>query len=621
LEKQIILVEGKEDIEILKKKLQTNNSKIICFDFLAHEDLEKLRIKHDIIEDYLDENDKEKLDLLAVEFSKKWHRIDSIKQWLEYNEINVGEIIEGEALGYFVTILRRIKGILKIIEREEPETIVSSSLSNIAENLCNEKGIKLIKFQIKKEATLAHDQLEIPFNIKNKTFSIKISRSKYLLIKKISEYVIESFFKLKLKTGKEKTVLLLDFNPIDYKLLLKELSKVFVNVALLNQRKPAIWNVESFKNVKNLGVKVIRLENFESKKIKNRIQNIQKKKQNELQNLFNSECLQKYFEVEGYHFWDSIQQGFLKILEKRMDEMVYRYTLCERMFSTVQINAILEWSHKGFEEKIIIAMANKKKIPCIYLQHAMDVENYKFDKYLTIRPIGPSNNVKEAVWGNTFKEFLIDKNMNKDEIVVSGSPKHDEFFNEHSIEESKDSILLAISGFLKFTMNGNDTNAYIKHKRAIKEIIEVVKNKLNKKIIVKLHPAPFYFNPEQHIHELDPNIQIYKNKKIIELIKSSDLVITTNHSTILLEAMILKKPCICICVQEPSMINESWVKSEAVLFVSNVKEIKEALEKILLNKEFRKKMISNGEQYVKNYCSNPGTASKEIAKILKEMTK
>ena len=47
----LILVEGDEDVEILKKSMNdSKDTKIIAFDFLAHKSLKELEIPHSIID-------------------------------------------------------------------------------------------------------------------------------------------------------------------------------------------------------------------------------------------------------------------------------------------------------------------------------------------------------------------------------------------------------------------------------------------------------------------------------------------------------------------------------------------------------------------------------------------
>jgi len=617
-----VFLEGREDVEIIKEKIPSlKNYKIIAFDFHAHVYLKELNIHHQNIEEFFKKNDQENLDSLAVEFAKNWYKENFLREFLEYNGINVGELIEGEAVGYFIGIIRKFKGIQYILENQKPDIIISASLKNFVEYFSHKLMIKSIKFNTKKYSSLAHDQIEIPIKIGNKISYLKFSRKKYIKIKNKIENIVEIIYQLKpnLKNQNQKNILLLDFNPVNYSLLLKELSEKFSNVILLNQRRPAIWNKESLKIVRNSNCKVLRLEKFETNHLKKLIQTAYKQKSQNLENIDES-GIKKVFELGGESFWPIIKQDFLKILDKRLEEMIYRYNLINEIFSHINLDCILEWSHKGFEEKILVSIANKKKVPTYYLQHAMDIENSKFDKYIDIRPIGPSNNVKEIVWGNFFKKFLLEKQMDVNEIIVGGSPRHDSFFNNDKKSNESGYVLIAISDFLKFTFNGLDSQKYEQFEKAIVKVIQKIKEQ-NKKLIIKLHPAPFYYNPNDLIRKIDPLIQIEKIGNTIDLIKSADTVISFNHSTILLESMILKKPTMCISIQEPSIKNESMVTSGSVLFTSEFDEIDDGVKKILCDEDFRKELVENASKHIKNYCANPGTASKEIASILKEKTK
>ena len=56
--------------------------------------------------------------------------------------------------------------------------------------------------------------------------------------------------------------------------------------------------------------------------------------------------------------------------------------LLETLFDNINVSCLLEWAHVGMEEKIAVFLANKKKIPSIYLQHGMHALNSNYEKYI-----------------------------------------------------------------------------------------------------------------------------------------------------------------------------------------------------------------------------------------------
>ena len=81
----------------------------------------------------------------------------------------------------------------------------------------------------------------------------------------------------------DESILLIDFHTIMYKDLLMKFQKFPTTVIIFNQRKPAVWNLESFKIIRNLKSKVLTLEYFENHEIQKIILQEQKKiKKNKL---------------------------------------------------------------------------------------------------------------------------------------------------------------------------------------------------------------------------------------------------------------------------------------------------------------------------------------------------
>ena len=87
--------------------------------------------------------------------------------------------------------------------------------------------------------------------------------------------------------------------------------------------------------------------------------------------------------------------------------------------------------------------------PSILLQHAFG--NYSKD-IKSLEMTDDLNLIKDKiiVWGNVMKNYLIDNYpiLEKD-IIVSGSPRHDEFFNSKLENQNKKNILLTPRPIIK----------------------------------------------------------------------------------------------------------------------------------------------------------------------------
>ena len=93
---KLILVEGVIDFKIINKKLFDNNSIAISFDYLSHKSLKDNNIEHKLVEEYFSKEDKNKIDELTLKFTTTWYKDEKIKKYLEFEEINLGSLLELE---------------------------------------------------------------------------------------------------------------------------------------------------------------------------------------------------------------------------------------------------------------------------------------------------------------------------------------------------------------------------------------------------------------------------------------------------------------------------------------------------------------------------------------------
>ena len=616
---ELAFVEGGEDVWALMTIIDPSKTKIISFDYEAHKKLEGLGIKHFFVEEYITEKDEINIDSKTVELTTEWYLHSELIKFLKYNEMNIGSLLEIELIWYFFEYLRRIIGIIRIIEKEKPKKIYGVFLSDCIESVCKDKTIEIIKHKSKKKIELFFDSVEIPIGIRGRVISFKVSRKNFLRIKKILSALINIVYKTKpnfhnLKT--KKTILLSDYNPISYEELLESLSNSKHNVCLLNQRRPAIWNFKSLQIIKNSKCKIIELNDFSNKETELKIQSEINTVKTKLKNLWNNDSIfNEVFYIEGYSFWNAIKENFSNLITVRFIESVERFILLNELFKNLNTSCILEWAHVGLEDKMLISIANKEKIPNMFLQHGLYIQNIKFDKYIPILPILPSNGSKHVVWGKILQEFIIKHGAKQEEIIMIGSPRHDKFFNKKH-KENSNQILLAANGLFHNNCQGADTRAFIRMENFVRKILETIKRYPDKKIIIKLHPGKVSFDIKPLIQEIDPTIQIYQNENIMDLLENCDSMISLNYSTAILDAMILQKPTLVLLPEKQNFENEIPIKNNTVLSTSDENQIESMINDLLYNKEIRDELIRKGNDFVNNYITNQGNASEKLAEIL-----
>lgn len=615
----LIFVEGENDFEILKNDFEkSQNTKIVSFDYKSHNLLSKANIQHFLMEDYITKDDEAKIDSLSVEFTQNWHKVTEISKLLEYKKMNIGELVENEMIPFFFHVIKRIFGIKRVIEKEKPEQIISSSLNKIIEYYYKEE-IKITK-RSKKEtvSSLYYDNIEIPINFGSKTKSIRISRKTYSKLKKIIENFTNLFFRLKYDNkDAKKSILFLDFNPVMYSDLIKELSLREQKFIFLNQRRPVIWNYESLKIIKNSRCKIASLDHYIEPSILTKITDETAKLKNKINNLWaKNSILEKIFSIDEISFWEIIKNNFKNMIDERGTEVVKRSILLERFFELSKISVIVEWADTAFEEKIVVHIAKKYEIPILLLQHGTTPLNQKWKKYHHLVPYFPPKGVKSLTWGEPMKEFILKNGFSDSDVISIGSPRHDRFFNRKNIVKNNGTVLVAANGFMQYNFAGNDSRSYDYLDEYTKKICKIIKKISDRKIIVKLHPGQFYYDIKPTINEIDPSISILQNQDIVNLIESCDIMISLNYSTAALDAMILQKPTLTVLPEKQGYEKEEMITMGATLYEPDLSKIEIVLKELLENEEFREKIILRGNNFVRHYLVNPGKSSEEIAQFL-----
>ena len=621
------LIDESVNLDAIRKQMEVHKEgKFVSFDFRAHKLLEKEKISHEKIEDYLDGSDYKKIDGMVASLSLNWYKDSSVEKYLEYRDINLGSLLEIEMPSFFFPIIKKFYGILKLFEKNTPSIVVASTTISKIVSIVSPK-IELITLEkiTDKEPALVFDNIQIKFNVGGIPFRFNIKRQTFFRIKRLVENLTSSLFNLKpnLNGLMNDIILLLDFNPLIYRDLLNELSKTDKRIFLLNQRRPAIQNLESLKIIRNANCKILSLDDFLDIDLKRKIEANEKSKLSQLNEIWkNNDVLNKIFLVEGYSIWNVIKDSFIQTCNRRFLECIRQLELAAKMFEKIKFKCMLEWAHTATDEKIMCLEAKKLGIPTIFLQHGMMILNDSFEKFRKFAPFFPSNGAKIAVWGEVMKNFNIVNGIEDDLILDTGSPRHDAYFSRRKTQKkSTGVILLAATSFFEINANGNDTNALIKFEKIIETICRIANKIPNKKLIVKLHPGQLFFDIKPVIHSVDPSIPIYQGKNFLDLLEMSDVVISLSFSTTILDAMIMNIPTITIVAEEQGFENEMPLKDNATLSVKTSEEFEKILHDALFNEEIRDELIRKGNDFVNSYMSHQGIASRTLSEIMSNTKK
>ena len=626
MEKTLIFFKSNQEFANISKN-ELKNATIYSFNIYTHKFLDEKNINHTIAETYLSKEDHEHIFRTTISFWN-WYKDKSISKFLNYEDVNLLNVLDTNELHQ--VLVREIYSFLtikRIIEKEKPEKIICSSHFSEMINSISDYKINLNIFdESNHDFLLVWDKILLRFNVGKTPISIPISRKSYTKIKNSIESLAGSIFGLWYKNkNQKKSILFVEFNPTQYTELLENLKDYSGDLIFLNRRRSAMWNYSAIKILKKFNCKIITPEKFLSKNDKKEASVLNDQYLDELEKLWsNSEIFQNIFNIEGKSFWNSIKQVLLRTYKNRLLEYIELVIFSQKFLNKSQINCILSLNILGETEKAILEV-NKNQIDSILLEHGGTNYVPEISMY-DISNMYPIFNDKIALWGNIQKNYLTNvRNISDEKILVPGSPRHDVFFNRNTFQKNTSEKVILITPQVIQEYNAvTDTNTYLRIEKLLKQIFSIIEKLPNTRLIIKMHPT---FDPgneyvKKLIHKLNPTVKIYQLESILEIIESCDLMININTeffpSTVIYEGLILKKPILNIYTMD-NYYNFEFMKDNALLTISDGDDIEESLKQILFDNNFCNNLIQNGQEHLKKYFSNHGSASKELAKILKNI--
>ena len=618
----ITFVDSVEDFDTFNFK-KLNSSKIFSFNIEGHKFLEKKKINHEIAENYLEKEDQNKIFDYAISLWN-WYDDDVLNKEFNFESINLLSITDTSE--FHQIIIREIFNffvIKRVLEREKPKKIILSTyFAKIVKQIDHKIQLEIFDKQ-EHNFHVQWEKMLIRFTILNRPISIPISRKQYNQFKKIFEFVIGNIFGLlQNSTSKKPSILFLEFNPAQYPKLLDNLKNFGGNVIFFNRRRPAAWNIQSIKLLKKYNIKQISPDFGLSKKDKIKINNSVAYFTNKLDKFFlHKSHISQIFEIEKIDFWPIISNVLYDTYKRRISEYLQLILTSQKIFSQLNIKSILSLNILGETEKTILAV-NNYKIPSILLEHGATNYTSSISHY-DISNMYPIFKDKIALWGDIQKEYLSrHRNISSDRIFVTGSPRHEDFFNQSQINKKNSDKIILITPQVMTEFNAlTDTNSYLRLEKLLVKIFQVTKNIPDIKIIVKMHPTlgPGNEFVKNLIYKLNSNVKILQLESVLEVISSCDLMLNINTelfpSTVLYEGLIMKKPVINLTMTDEKYDFE-FVKDNAVLSISNTDDLEASIKKILFDDNFSSKLIKNGQQHLQRYFTNHFSASENLANIL-----
>ena len=622
----VIIKNNFKETDQTSKIFHGEDNLIIPLDYESYKQLENLKIKHVPFEKYLSKTDFKVIDDVTFKINTTWYKNKKIQDTITFNGLNFGWLLEQELYFFLLTTITNFVSLIKIKNKEPAlkKIIVSNELLDMAKIIFPSYELEVLDKAKQDTQHFGFDTYAIKYNIGPFPLSIRIPRKYFFILQKLYEKsFIPIFQKLFSRIKKNiPSVLLIDFNSAREDEFLRCLNKKNVNIFLLNRRRSAIWNFKSFLTVKNTNAIPTTYEQFldsqDKNQIKNEIQNMKIK----LDSLFHDiESFSEIFSIFDYTFWPYIQNYFKNYCIDRFSEAIYELIGSRKLLSKIAPSIILHFFGVSLQEKITIHEAKKQKIVSIMLQHG--APHIFLQGWAEFNPISgtlPIYNEKMAVWGDMMKEYALKNGIKEDDLIVSGSIRHDPYFQNVSHKKQHGIILVALLPYFFRRSEDQSISSFKKYEESLKTICNVLKKINDRKKIIKLHPTDMKFNSmfiEPIIHKIDPSIQIIVEADLTKLIPSSDVVITQGLTTFILDSNIFQKPTVTLMYNDEEFSSKLSHGYSKLFEHSDCENFEKYVKDLLIDEKIRNENIQKGAEFLDSYLSNQGNASEFLTnKIL-----
>ncbi len=583
-----------------------NSFEIITLDYASHMTLIDKGISHTNSDDFLGSHEIQDLEN-QIYHLVNWYNLKEISKIITDNGINLGELFYVEFRSELTQFLKKYLEISKIFLKYSNFSFLSSqNVSEIISTFSNNFSI----IETTKKIESIYSTVDIPIKFGKKNFTLKLNLTTVSRIKSILEKSTKSFINKKIQNNM-KTVLLVGFTTLKNKNFLLSSTNYDLNLVKYDSVLPSIWNKETFDIIKTSKCIVENQSTILNNEVKDLIkekQNIFEKKIDSL--LLNENILSKHFSINNQSFWKSLKPLFIRMCQKHFFNAAQEIIQGEKLFKKYSFSKILLFNEAEMIEQIILSLAKNNNISIYLIQHGV---YYDTDEMMMENKFGriiPQKSDFFITWGEIFKNYLIKNSISQDKIKNLGSLFFDKLQLENNLSGMSNQILLASDPLafnrpIDLTISQKDL-----YQNTIEHICKIVSQK-NKKLIIKTHPQKNQ-NEQEIAKKIDQTILVYHSGDIYPLIESSDLVIVTDVTTVILEAMIMQKPVISI------RMKEHYGKPEIFNYCKQIPigSLDSFIKSFYSSSKIKNDLIDKGNDFLKIYLQNQGCASQELLKFL-----
>jgi len=597
-------------IKVTKKDFHCN--KIISFDYDSHKNLNLENIEHEISDEFITQEETNEIQNHLYTFSK-WYDEKSLQKFFMVDDLNIGQLLQEQFIDYMIKFLKKFFEFKKIYEKFPNALFVSSGILYEISTIFS-SNIQQIDIDKVVNYDFVHDKVRVGVNVGKNRINFSLSSSKYKKIKHLSEKFTQSLFEPKINSSSP-NVLLVELSTEMYQNLLEESRNYNINLIQFGIRRPAIWNIDTFKIIKNSKCSIITPDLLIDSELKIKIQEQKNLIRKQISELYQQDdILSKYFSYEGYSFWYIIKPIIQRLFEKRIEQIARDIQTIKALFQKITIDTVIISSEIGITEQIVISQYKKYGVRLLLLQHGIYYDTKEAKETNISKGMYPIKSDKFLIWGKVAENDL--KNIDIIEptkLKIIGHPKYDSW-KPASIQNDFSCVILALTGPEHMLIQGHQISNIIEFEKQLEQIYKIV-TAMKKKLIIKTHPSFHVFDFSETLKKISSDIEVISVGNTMELVNSCDVMIATNYTTVILESYLLEKPVICLPIIDYNLGIPALFDFNSDMIIS-IEKFQTVLEKLMHDKDFKNKIIQTQNKFVKNYLANHGNSSKKLLEYI-----
>ena len=266
----ILLIDSDFDLSKIKSiKKDFHYDKIISFDYYSHKNLHLENIKHEISDEFITQEETNEIQNHLYTCSK-WYDEKSLQKFFMVEGLNIGQLLQEQFIDYMIKFLKKFFEFKKIYEKFPNALFISSGILYEISTIFS-SSIQQVDINKVDNYDFVHDKVRVDVNMGKNSINFSLSSSKYKKIKHFSEKFTQSLFEPKINSDSP-NVLLVELSTEIYQRFLDESRNHDINLIQFGIRRPAIWNMETFKIIKNSKCGIVTPDSLIDSELKIKIQ-------------------------------------------------------------------------------------------------------------------------------------------------------------------------------------------------------------------------------------------------------------------------------------------------------------------------------------------------------------